>query len=114
MRVHVTQPLPEPSTGELLDGHDVTIGRRGATDAERLAIVGSIDALLSTPADRVDETFLASAPRLRIVANCAVGTDNVDLDACRRRDAEDAERFLEGHIRRTRVALTSHPELFDA
>ena len=35
------------------------------------------------------------------------------LDACRRRDAEDAQRFLEGHIRRTRVALTSHPELFE-
>lgn len=35
------------------------------------------------------------------------------LDACRRRDAEDAERFLEGHIRRTRVALTGHPELFE-
>jgi len=34
------------------------------------------------------------------------------LDACRRRDAEDAQRFLEGHIRRTRVALTEHPELF--
>ena len=34
------------------------------------------------------------------------------LDACRRRDAEDAQRYLEGHIRRTRVALTSHPELF--
>jgi DNA-binding GntR family transcriptional regulator len=35
------------------------------------------------------------------------------LDACRRRDAEDAQRFLEGHIRRTRVALVSHPELFE-
>jgi DNA-binding GntR family transcriptional regulator len=34
------------------------------------------------------------------------------LDAIRRRDPEDCERFLEGHIRRTRVALTSHPELF--
>jgi DNA-binding GntR family transcriptional regulator len=34
------------------------------------------------------------------------------LDAVRRRDPEDCERFLEGHIRRTRVALTSHPELF--
>lgn len=85
MRVHVTQPLPEPSTRELLDGHDVTIGRRGATGAERLAVVGSIDALLSTPADPVDETCLAGAPRLRIVANCAVGTDNIDLEACRRR-----------------------------
>jgi DNA-binding GntR family transcriptional regulator len=34
------------------------------------------------------------------------------LDAVRRRDPQDCERFLEGHIRRTRVALTSHPELF--
>jgi DNA-binding GntR family transcriptional regulator len=34
------------------------------------------------------------------------------LDAIRRRDAEDAERYLTGHIRRTRVELTGHPELF--
>lgn len=34
------------------------------------------------------------------------------LDAVRRRDADDCERFLVGHIRRTRVALTSHPGLF--
>jgi len=36
------------------------------------------------------------------------------LDAVRRRDPEDAERFLVGHIRRTRVELTRHPELFAA
>lgn len=34
------------------------------------------------------------------------------LDALRRRDPEDAERYLTGHIRRTRVELTAHPELF--
>jgi len=34
------------------------------------------------------------------------------VDAVRRRDPEDGERFLSGHIRRTRVALTGHPELF--
>lgn len=36
------------------------------------------------------------------------------LDAVRRRDPEDAERFLAGHIRRTRVELVRHPELFAA
>lgn len=36
------------------------------------------------------------------------------LDAVRRRDAEDAERYLTGHIRRTRVELIRHPELFGA
>ncbi|MEU1542116.1 GntR family transcriptional regulator [Actinacidiphila glaucinigra] len=34
------------------------------------------------------------------------------LDAVRRRDPEDGERYLSGHIRRTRVELTAHPELF--
>ena len=34
------------------------------------------------------------------------------LDAIRRQDAVDAERHLSGHIRRTRVELTDHPEVF--
>jgi DNA-binding GntR family transcriptional regulator len=34
------------------------------------------------------------------------------LDAIKRRDPEDGERFLAGHIRRTRVELTGRPELF--
>ena len=34
------------------------------------------------------------------------------LDAIRRRDPEDAERYLTGHIRRTRIELVRHPELF--
>jgi DNA-binding GntR family transcriptional regulator len=36
------------------------------------------------------------------------------IDAIRRRDTVDGERFLAGHIRRTRVSLAGHPELFDA
>lgn len=35
------------------------------------------------------------------------------VEAIRRRDAVDCERVLAGHIRRTRVALVAHPELFD-
>jgi DNA-binding GntR family transcriptional regulator len=35
------------------------------------------------------------------------------LDAVVRRDAIDAERFLEGHIRRTRIELGHHPEMFE-
>ena len=36
------------------------------------------------------------------------------LDAISRRDAVDAERFLSGHIRRTRIELAQHPEIFAA
>jgi DNA-binding GntR family transcriptional regulator len=34
--------------------------------------------------------------------------------ALRNHDAEDAERILAGHIRRTRLALARHPEIFEA
>jgi DNA-binding GntR family transcriptional regulator len=34
------------------------------------------------------------------------------LDAVVRRDAVDGERFLGGHIRRTRIELAHHPEVF--
>ncbi|WP_238006345.1 GntR family transcriptional regulator [Dactylosporangium sp. AC04546] len=36
------------------------------------------------------------------------------LDAVRRGDVVDAGRVLEGHIRRTRVELSHHPEIFTA
>lgn len=35
------------------------------------------------------------------------------LDAIARRDEVDCERFLSGHIRRTRIQLADHPEIFD-
>jgi DNA-binding GntR family transcriptional regulator len=35
------------------------------------------------------------------------------LDAIERRDPVDAERYLGGHIRRTRIELARHPEVFE-
>ena len=44
------------------------------------------DAVVTLLHDRVDEAFLAAAgPSLRVVANVAVGYDNVDVAACARR-----------------------------
>jgi DNA-binding GntR family transcriptional regulator len=34
------------------------------------------------------------------------------LDAIERRDVTDGERYLSGHIRRTRIELARHPEVF--
>ena len=81
-RVYVTRPLPEPSTREILAGYEVEIGARGEG---LLAAAPHVDAILPTPADPVTREVIEAAPRLRIVANCAVGTDNVDLAACRER-----------------------------
>ncbi|MFG0212842.1 2-hydroxyacid dehydrogenase [Brevibacillus porteri] len=45
-----------------------------------------VDAVLTMLTERVDEEFLARTKRLRIVANMAVGYDNIDLEACRRHE----------------------------
>jgi glyoxylate reductase len=53
--------------------------------ADLLARAASADAIVATLSDRIDEELLARAPRLRVVANHAVGVDNIDLRACRAR-----------------------------
>jgi DNA-binding GntR family transcriptional regulator len=50
-----------------------------------------------------------SGPRRRWVVNAE---HRLLLDAINRRDEVDAGRFLAGHIRRTRVELSHHPEVF--
>lgn len=46
------------------------------------AFVADADAVLASPADRIDAALLAAAPRLKIAANVAVGYNNLDLNAC--------------------------------
>jgi glyoxylate reductase len=53
---------------------------------ELLQRVAGCDGLMLMLTDRVDDELLdAAGPQLRVVANYAVGFDNIDLDACRRR-----------------------------
>jgi glyoxylate reductase len=49
--------------------------------AELLRQVADAEGLLCLLTDRVDAELLAAAPRLRVVANMAVGYDNLDLAA---------------------------------
>lgn len=64
--------------------------RVGGLDADRgqiLATVADADALVADPTVAVDSELLdAAGAQLRVVANFAVGLDNVDLDECGRRD----------------------------
>ena len=78
---------------ELLAGGVDVLGerfelRRGglaATRSEILALAAGVEAVIIDPTDAVDEELLVAAgPQLLIVANNAVGYDNVDLEACRR------------------------------
>ena len=66
-------------SGMSIDQHDseLTLPRD-----ELLRRVREVAALVPTLADRVDTELLDAAPRLRVVANHAVGYDNVDVPAC--------------------------------
>jgi glyoxylate reductase len=54
--------------------------------AELLAAVAGSEGLLTMLTEEVDDELLdAAGPQLRVVANLAVGSNNVDVDACTRR-----------------------------
>lgn len=73
---------------EILAGHVVVGPPPGEAQLPRerlLAELGDAEGLLSLLSLRIDEALLGRAPRLRVVANYAVGFDNVDLQATARR-----------------------------
>jgi len=84
-RVLVTHPLVEGGL-DLLEGRYEVVQGEGLEQPEELAraIVG-MDALIPVVAARVSGEVFAAADRLKVVANCAVGVDNVDLGEARRR-----------------------------
>jgi glyoxylate reductase len=83
-RVLITRRLalaPESvlGAGIEVDHHDAD---EAISRGELLKRVREVSGLLAVPGDRVDRELLDAAPRLRIVANHAVGYDNVDVQSC--------------------------------
>jgi len=78
VRVVSTSPLPIDLAAQL-PGTRVELPARWAGIAG--LDLGDADALVCLLLDHVDAAVLARAPRLRVVANCAVGYDNVDVAA---------------------------------
>ncbi|MGB0120148.1 MAG: D-glycerate dehydrogenase [Solirubrobacterales bacterium] len=77
-----------PAGRELLDAEfDVVDGGLDSTREEVLALVEGAHAIVADPSVPVDAELLeAAGEQLEIVANFAVGFDNIDLDACRARE----------------------------
>jgi glyoxylate reductase len=83
--VAVTSPLPGGALGRLASAHTVRARAPGPGlhDAALAAFAADADALVTLLADGVGAQLFAACPRLRVVANVAVGVDNIDLDAAR-------------------------------
>jgi glyoxylate reductase len=84
-KVLVTRPIMAGPTARLLERCDVTIDENdfGIPRDEMLKKVAGYDALVTMLTEKVDAELLAAAgPQLKIVANHAVGFDNVNLADC--------------------------------
>ncbi len=83
-RLVVTRRIPEPALDLLRGAGDLWVSdvdRPLTTDELHSAVAGA-DAVVTLLHDRVNDALLdAAGPRLRVVANVAVGYDNVDVPA---------------------------------
>ena len=85
--LYVTRLLPEPVMAAIRQQYRLIVEPTDLppTPDEQRRGLAQADALICTLTDRIDGTLLSEASRLKIVANYAVGYNNIDLAAARER-----------------------------
>ena len=86
--VIVTRKLPERTEARMRELFDVHVNGddHPLSESELLEAVRTADVLVPTITDRIDAALIArAAPRLRLIAAFANGTDNIDVEAARTR-----------------------------
>lgn len=86
MKIYVTRRIPDAGI-KLLEGHEVDV-YEGSTPIPRKLLaekVADADALIPLLSDQIDAELMEAAPKLKVIANYAVGYDNVDIDAATKR-----------------------------
>lgn len=86
--VLVSSDLPGDALDRLRASHDVEIGAlpTGLGQNAILEKIADKHAIITLLSDKIDASVLDAARNLRIVANYAVGVDNIDLDGCEARN----------------------------
>ena len=87
-KVFITRKIPESGITLLQKYCQVRVYPRDevASREELLKGVKWCDALLCLLTDRIDEELISASPTLRVIANYAVGFDNIDIKAAIRRN----------------------------
>ncbi len=86
MRVVSTSSLPIDLVAQVtraLPGTEVVVPAGGHVGLDGVDVTRA-DALVCLLLDRIDAQALARMPKVRVVANCAVGVDNIDVGAATR------------------------------
>lgn len=88
MKVFITQTLPGNAVDLLIDkGFDVTVfGKdRQITKAELIKYGKDADGIISLLSDKIDNEVISKLEKCRVIANYAVGYNNIDLQAAKER-----------------------------
>jgi len=96
-------PLPGPWLDTLAETFEVRIAEPERSFGAFRAELADADGLISLLTVPVDAELLAAAPRLRVVANYAVGVDNVDRAAAAARSSPARSARRAGRGRRSRA-----------
>jgi len=86
-KVYATHQMFEPAR-KLIESRCEVEYWRGPNRPPRATLfekVAGKDALICLLTEKINDELLAAGPKLRIVANIAVGFDNIDVPACTRR-----------------------------
>lgn len=88
-KVFITRPIPDQGIKLLKEkGYELSVYERDEIIPRKALLAGvkGADAVLSILTDKIDNQVLdAAGPQLKIVANYAVGFDNFDLEALKKR-----------------------------
>lgn len=87
-RLFITQRLPEAAAEWLAQSKldvDVYSENKPIPRDILLQKIKDAEGLISMLSDTIDAGAIAAAPRLKVIANYAVGTNNIDLDAAKAR-----------------------------
>lgn len=86
-KVFITRVLPLLATEQAEQACQVILNQedRGLTKDELKAWVSEADGVISIVADVIDDDVMATAPKLKVISNVAVGYNNIDVDSATRR-----------------------------
>ena len=86
-KVFITRKLPQPALDLILPACDAEMWQDELPPPREVLLskVHGIDGLLSLLTDKIDALLMDNAPKLKVVSNCAVGFDNIDVPAATQR-----------------------------
>lgn len=85
--IYMTREIPDAALNLLQDDYNVIVyAEKRPIDRETLKKgVESADALICLLSDKIDARIMDQGPRLKVIANYAVGYNNIDIEAARQR-----------------------------